>query len=441
MPQPQPASAGTTLASENVAKPRFNVGVTVLVALAVFAIESAWNFYDAQVPPLIQQYVSSAAVIGLIMGMDSVVGVFLAPWAGNRSDRTRTRWGRRMPYLVGVVPVAAVLFVLLPHAPSFPVLLTLIFLFGLTINMLKPIAESLMPDFVRPEHRGRGTAIVKIATSLTIIVSALVSLFLVDHHLYLAFAVPSILMVIAVVVLAVTVHERNSHGYQSALAADDVDGDLDPVVPLRRVLTSIVTSKDRTRLVLIVATFFFIAAWAGSRSLLTPYGTEALDLTRGQAGGLPLFAGFGFILAAYPIALIADRYGRVRTIRSGVLIFVLAMAIAELVPTRGITTGALIVAAIGYAAFVINAVVLWWELAPTDGLLGTYTGIWTATFSLAGTLGPAMVGAMVDLTSWSWMLAEAGLLAGLALVLLFVLRRSAFVHPQRTSVATSEGNR
>ena len=80
--------------------------ITFLVALAVFAQESTWNFYDNQVPPLLQEHLASAALVGLLMGMDNLLGIFIQPWLGNRSDNTRTRWGRRMPYLIVGMPVA-----------------------------------------------------------------------------------------------------------------------------------------------------------------------------------------------------------------------------------------------------------------------------------------------------------------------------------------------
>ncbi|MFD1050489.1 hypothetical protein ACFQ1S_35675 [Kibdelosporangium lantanae] len=81
--------------------------ITVLVALAVFAQESTWNLYESQVPPLLRQHLGSAALIGLLMGMDHLLGIFVQPWMGNRSDNTRTSWGRRMPFLVVGMPVAA----------------------------------------------------------------------------------------------------------------------------------------------------------------------------------------------------------------------------------------------------------------------------------------------------------------------------------------------
>ena len=89
--------------------------ITFLVALAVFAQESTWNFYDAQVPPLLRDHIASAALVGFVMGMDNLLGIFIQPWMGNRSDRTRTWWGRRIPYLAVGMPIAALLFILLPH--------------------------------------------------------------------------------------------------------------------------------------------------------------------------------------------------------------------------------------------------------------------------------------------------------------------------------------
>ncbi|MET0234481.1 MAG: MFS transporter, partial [Kibdelosporangium sp.] len=122
-------------------------GITFLCALGVFAQESMWTFYDNQVPVLLREHVASAAVVGLLMGMDNLLGIFIQPWMGNRSDNTRTRWGRRMPYIAVVMPVSAILFLLIPLAWSFASLVVLMFLFALVGNSFKPVVESLMPDF------------------------------------------------------------------------------------------------------------------------------------------------------------------------------------------------------------------------------------------------------------------------------------------------------
>ena len=121
----------------------------------------------------------------------------------------------------------------------------------------------------------------------------------------------------------------------------------------------------------------FGAAWAASRSLITNYGIEALGLSRGKAGGLTLPSGVAFLLAAYPLALLSERIGRLRVMALGMTVFVTALIAGTLVHTATATIVALCVAAVGAAGFVINAAVVLWNLAPSSRVLGTYTALYT----------------------------------------------------------------
>ncbi|WP_436698764.1 MFS transporter [Nocardioides sp. BYT-33-1] len=390
--------------------------ITLLVALAVFAQESTWNFYDSQVPPLLREHIASAALVGLLMGMDNLLGIFVQPWIGNRSDNTRTSWGRRMPYLMVGMPVAAALFLLIPHtSASLPLLVAVMFAYALVANAFKPIAESLLPDFIPAARRSRANAVVKIATSLTVIVAALVSIFVVDDHPKLAFAIPAVLLLISAVVLAARLRDSRSPAYQEALAEDAARGGTErDDLRVRAIVDDILRDTDRSRALLLLAILLFGGAWAASRSLVTPYGMEALDLSRGSAGGLTLPSGIAFVLAAYPMALIAERVGRLRTMVIGMGLFVLGMAVGSLAQSATGTVVALCIAAAGASAFLVNAVVVLWNLAPSSRVVGTYTGLYTVGWAGGGFLGPALVGGMVDLTGWSLMMLDIGLVALIA---------------------------
>jgi len=405
--------------------------ITVLVALAVFAQESTWNFYDSQVPPLLREHLSSAALVGLLMGMDNLLGIFVQPWIGNRSDRTRTAWGRRMPYIMVGLPLGAVLFVLIPHAAhSLLPLVAVMLAYALVVNTLNPVSTSLLPDFIGPERRSRANAVVKIATSLTIIVAALVSVFVVDDHPKLAFAIPAALMLVAVAVLAATVRDSESPAYLAAIAEDESMAGEDTERPRARdAVLDIWRDADRSRLLLVVAIMLFGAAWAASRALVTPYGQEALGLSRGDAGGLTLPSGVAFLLAAYPAALLAERLGRLRVMLIGMSAFGLAMVLGTLLQTPTGTVVAFSIAAAGAAGFMINAVVLLWNLAPSPSLLGTYAGLYTVGWAIGGFLGPAVVGAMVDVTGWDLMLLDIALVTALAVVVVRRLGRQRQTRP------------
>ncbi|GAP47548.1 MFS transporter [Streptomyces azureus] len=410
--------------------------ITFLVALAVFAQESTWNFYESQVPPLLREHISSAGVVGLLMGMDNLLGIFIQPWIGNRSDRTRTSWGRRMPYLVVGMPIAAALFVIIPHtSASLPLLIVTMFMYALVANTFKPIAEALVPDFIAPERRSRANAAVKIASSLTAVVAAAISIFLVDNHLSIAFAIPAVIMLLSVAVLAATVRDSQSPAYQAAVAEGLEVQHAERKEPrVRDTFFEILGDTDRSRLLLLVAIFLFGSAWAASRSLMTPYGTEALDMSRGAAGGLTLPSGIAFIVAAYPAAVLAERYGRLRVMAIGMSVFAAAMVLGTIVPTPAGATVALCVAAAGATCFLVNAVVVLWNLAPSARVFGTYAGMYTVGWAGGGFVGPALVGAMVDVTGWPLMLLDIAVVAALAIIV--VVRISALQRRTALTVAT-----
>lgn len=428
-------SARAIRSPRHVSSRSFPLRVVLLITLAQFAFESTRNFYDAQVPPLLQNYVGSAAVIGLLMGVDNVVGIFLAPWIGARSDRTRTRWGRRLPYLVALTPVVAVAFVLLPVATSLPMLVCLVFVYSLATNALKPLALSLTPDFVAKHHRARATAIAKIATSLTIIVSSLVSLLLIDDHPVIAFMVPAALTLVAISVVAWGLDEKSAPGYQKALQDDDQASSHKRESPLQS-LRMILNSGPRQFFMFVPATLLFFGAWAGMRSLITPYGTGVLGLSRGEAGALPLLSSVAFLLAAYPVAAWGTRRGHLSVASVGIGIFV-AFAVVSAVTTNWMVVAvAMCGMAIGYAAVAVNAIVAWWGFAPDDARIGIMTGMWITMSALAQTLGPGVVGLGIDLTSWRWMFL---IIAALAAVSLLLMSRTSRIAPTE-SMPRAENN-
>ncbi|MDG4782407.1 MFS transporter [Micromonospora sp. WMMD961] len=405
-----------------------NRRITFFIALALFAQESTWNFYDNQVPVLLREHVASAALVGALMGMDNLLGIFIQPWIGNRSDNTRTRWGRRIPYLAVGMPLAALVFVLLPWTTSLVTLVVVMFCYALIANTTRPLAESLVPDFLPPERRSRANAAVKIATALTIIVASLISLLVVDEHPRAAFVIPSVIMLAATFVLLANVRDSRSAAYQAAVAEEATAGPAAAGQPLRQIVAGLFTDQDRRRLLLLLTVLLFGGAWFASRSLITPYGMEALGLSRGEAGGLTLPSGIVYVAAAYPAALLAERFGRLRIIVVGISVFAAALAAGAVAQTATGTVVAFCVASAGAAAFTINAAVALWNLAPSSRVFGAYTGLYAVTWYLGGFGGPALIGAVVDLVGWDGMLLYIAVLAVLAMLVVVRLERLQRLH-------------
>jgi MFS family permease len=405
---------------------KLNVKAAVLVALALFAQESVLNFYDAQVPASINAYTTSAGIIGLLMGVDNIVGIFLQPFIGHLSDRTRTRFGRRLPYIVIGAPLTVACFMAIPYTGSFGALIVCIVAFALITRTFKSVTESLIPDWQPADRRSTANAIAKVATSLTIIVASLVSLLVVDDNLALAFSIPAVLMLVSVLIVALTMKETKSPGYQAALqekAESKVKWTFGAVIG------DLVKSRDKSRLIMLLAIFAVAGTWAAVRSQLTPYATNVLGLTRGEAGSLSLPGGIVFMIVAVPIAIFSERLGRLRLTRIGLLTFAAGCLIAFLSLNPVVVILGLVVGAIGYTAFSVNGVVIMWNLAPTRAVVGLYTGIYGVAAALGASLGPGAVGGLVDLTSWRFFFLHAAILCVVAFVLMSLVKRE--VNPEQ----------
>lgn len=398
---------------------RFNKKAAFFVALAIFAQESVWNFYDAQVPASLRQHISSAAVIGLLMGVDNLLGIFVQPWMAHKSDQYKAKSGSRFRFLLIGAPIAALFFALIPWATSFEMLLVAMVGFAFVANGFKSIAESLTADYQAPNHRSKGNAVARIGVALTILASAAISFIVVDKDLRLAFLIPAILLVLGMCISCWGLSSQKPH--EAPQASDD-----SPQVNLKELVLDIFTSLDKRRLLLLLAVFGAYGTWTAIRSQMTPYVMEVLELSRGAAGSIGFPAGIAFLVAAIPVAIIADRTNRAMVCMLGMVV-VGTGCIAIFFATTAIqVTVAMGVLAVGWAAFAVNAVAILWSIVPNQKYLGTYTGLFWTAAAIGQTLMPAFLGLLVDLTAWRYMMLHAaGMCCVSVLLLLKVVRSSA----------------
>ena len=413
--------------SETGTKEKFPTKMAFFISIAIFAQEITWNFYDSQVPVSLLKYISSVAIVGLIMGLDNLLGLFIEPLIGKRSDNTRTRFGRRIPYIIVGIPLAAIFFILIAFETS---LLTLmIFVLGYVTVMLlfKAPSESLLPDFIPEEHRSKANAIGKIMTSVTIIVAALISLLVVDESLQLAFIITGIISILCLFIILATVKEQNAKSYQLILKEEELGGAKDTQqkekITLIDTFRSIRKEKDKSTLIILFAIFCASLAWSGVRALLTPYAMEVYGLSRGTAGSLTLYGGVAFLIFAYPLSVLAEKYNRLLFIKIGFILIVFSMILGFLIQTLLMLIIAIILLSIGWAMININMIVIIWGKAPSSKEIGTHTGIYYLFYYAAAAFGPAVIGLFTDLTSWYYMLLNTAILYAIGLILMFFVKK------------------
>ncbi len=98
---------------------KLNYKRTVFVGFAFFLILAFWQAYDSIVPKILtDKFGMNQTWSGIVMAIDNVLALFLLPLFGNLSDKTKSKYGRRTPYIVFGTIVAAVAFVLLSFADN-----------------------------------------------------------------------------------------------------------------------------------------------------------------------------------------------------------------------------------------------------------------------------------------------------------------------------------
>ena len=424
---------------------KFRAGQTFLIGLAFFTTFT-WSLYNTQVNQALDNYFEgfllAGFTVGIIMAIDNIIGVIIQPIMGNISDNTRTKYGRRMPFIVIGVILSAVFFVLIPTGfpKDYPavnsggfnqlwLLLVWVFCFGISMGFYRSQAVALMPDFVKPVNRSKGNAIINIMGGIGAIIAFTLGS-LVDINVYLPFIIAAILMVLAMVVLFLTVHETESYSYQLLLKVEQEGEQVNEEKEKLTLIESfkdIFKEKDRSTLFILLAIFFWFVGYQGMESLFSIYaGTGpngVLQFSPGMSSLIFNFVAIPFVLAAFPLSLLANKIGRRTCIKIGLVIMIVALIVGFLIQTQILTIIILIFFGIGWAFVNINSIVIVWELAPSIKKIGTYTGLYYFFSVLAAIFGPAMLGILRDVLGKESLLIDGAIFLIIAFIMMFFVKR------------------
>jgi MFS family permease len=161
------AAGGPAAAAVRPARRNLNHLDFVVLSLYWVAIGYLWTSLGGLIlPDLVLQLVGrehEGLALGVLEGVGSLMAVVWQPVAGAFSDRTRTRFGRRHPFIV-VGTIGDVLFLVgLALAGSFGLVLVFYFLLQTASNTAQGPYQGLMPDVVPVAQRGTASGYFGIA--------------------------------------------------------------------------------------------------------------------------------------------------------------------------------------------------------------------------------------------------------------------------------------
>lgn len=416
---------------------KFDVKLVIYIGFAFFTSQLAWGLYNARVSLFLRDHLILLGLVGIWMALDNILGVILQPIMGSISDSTRTRYGRRMPYMIIGIPLAAVFLMMIPFfkADLFS-LLVIMFLFGIAMGFYRAQSVALMPDFIKTENRSKSNAIINVMGGLGAVVGFTLSLIAGVITVQGSFIIASILMILALIVLLRKVNENESYSYKALIELEKKEGrkiKTEKTTPgLIDSFKDIFQEKDKSTLIMLLAIFSMFIAFQGLAALLSIYGETVLSLNENIAGFLPIFFALPIIIFAYPFSKVAEKIGRRKTIKIGLIIISICMLIAYIIGYAGSsvllgTILMLIIGGMGWSFVNVNTILIIWELAPSEDKIGTYTGVYYFFSFLAGILGPYILGTLTDLTSSSNMpytlLLMGAIFFIISLILMFFVKR------------------
>ena len=132
-----------------------------LIGFGFLASSLAWSIYNSQVPLILEQrFQLSGVLIGTIMTIDNFFGVIFQPLVGAASDKTRTRVGRRLPWIIFGIPICALFFSLAPLQQSLRAFMGAIIVFNLVMSLWRSPVISLMPDVTARPLRSKANGVI-----------------------------------------------------------------------------------------------------------------------------------------------------------------------------------------------------------------------------------------------------------------------------------------
>jgi MFS family permease len=389
----------------------------LLLGFGLFGAQLMWMIYNTYMPIFLQAgnpafkaragvagFGLSATITGIIMTFDNIAAFFIQPIMGPVSDKTRTRIGRRMPYILVFAPLSALAFALIPLGPQlipagasgqsgafglpFAITMAAAIVMLLCMAMWRTPLFALLPDIFPSPLRSEANALVNIMSGVGGILAFVIGGYLFSLYQPLPFWFGSVATVAAVLILFWKVKEP-----KAATGAAEVEAGLKVFAKLREV-----PAENRKSLLLLILTVFcYQLGYNAVETFFSSYAVASLGLPASKAAIVLSVSYLSFLIFALPSGRIAGRFGRKPAIAVGLLSFALGLAVIRLFPSLPVVIAMLFVGGFGWALVNINCFPMILDTSTSEELSGTYSGLYFVASTLAGTLGPILNGWLIDL--------------------------------------------
>lgn len=465
---------------------------TIWIGLAFFGILLVWQLYNSYCAPMLSfmfarsDYASEVAAgaaagyttmkdllahgfitedmylqiqwkVGIIMALDNIAALFIMPIFGHLSDKTKSKLGKRMPYIIIGSVVTAIALPFIPLCFNTGMGNTSATLIGAIVGMIcsmvviiifmmsyRSPAVALMPDLTPKPLRSKANGLINVVGYVGGAVGSIFAIVIpvtkyIDGSnrslwmLEIPFIVCSVVLLASLGLLIYKVRENKLHAeLDEEIKRGDAFGESAELVTES---TKLSKNNKRNLILILIAEVFWFMSLNAVETFQTNYVMFWLNTSSAGGAIMTVISGAASVVGFLVAGLIADKIGRKWTIFIGICVVAACYVAYSFIPKVD-------PAVTDAGAFESSLPWIFFILLPTIGLgsslihicsfplvtdyctadkLGRFTSLYYTASMLAQSVTPIAIGFIFINTSWRALPIYSAILMGIAgLVFFFV---------------------
>lgn len=411
-------------------KLKLNLKLTFKIALAFFGILMLWQVYNTYCPIILEAMLKELGlketnyIVGIIMALDNVAAIFIMPIFGRLSDKTHTRFGKRMPYIVLGMLLTIVTFpfiALMCMWNNFAGVITFMLLFLIIMQSYRSPAVALMPDLTPKPLRSGANGIVNLVGYMGGVFATVLGMFSIfklnsqsslteiQNKVIWPFIVCTAVLVVVLILMIIFIKENDllKQTKEDVLYGETLS-DTHEIINEDNVLSK----KDKRNLFIILTA---IVLWYMGFNSFETFGSLFF---KNVVGDSTMYSTMAMVLSVVSIvtfiffSTISNRIGRKLSIIIGLVSIAVALAsvaVVSILPNilfvdenANVTIGwkiffigMSVLIGFGWALVNVNSFPMVVEYSNTKNL-GKYTSFYYISSMIAQSITPIVVGLIMD---------------------------------------------
>jgi MFS family permease len=385
---------------------RSELRILAILGVPTFALALAITTVSTYLPVLAEDFSDSSIVIGLLIGGEGLIALWLPLVVGSWSDRLRTPLGSRLPFILAATPALVVALAVLGFVDSIAAAAIVVAVFFVGYFVAYEPYRALYPDLVEDDiagraqstqaiFRGLGTFLALVGGGLLISVS--------DPLPFLAAAFIVALSLGAFCVAGVR-HRRHERAVQEAAVGEVV----------RRVADLVRGNRELQSF--LVANALWELALSALKTFVVLYVTKTLGLSLASSSLAVGVAATFVLVGALVSGKLGDSMGRARVMRAALVVYGLGLMIPFASTVPWVVALAAPLVAFGGGVTMSLPYALLMPMMPR-GAHGAVTGLYSLSRGVGTSLGPLLAGVAIQAAGedyrWTWLVCGAAILVSI----------------------------